>query len=204
MQKDPESVRAGFAEMYTGNPPWEIGRPQPPFLEIADQVTGPLLDVGCGTGNTSLYFAARGQQVTGVDFVAEAIDRGKAKAAERGLSIEFLVKDARTLAQWDRRFASVIDSGLYHIYSSEVRQPYVQGLAHVLQPGGRVFLLAFSDEEPAAPGGGISLEDLSADFANGWEIESVQTYRGEINPAYASEFLEEGPKMRFAIIRRTA
>jgi cyclopropane fatty-acyl-phospholipid synthase-like methyltransferase len=193
--------------MYAGNPPWDIGKPQAAFIEVADEIVGPLLDAGCGTGNVSVFFAARGLEVTGIDFVEEAIRRGEAKAAERGLSVRFLVKDAMTLEVWDERFASVIDSGLFHIYSGEERTQYVRGLAHVLRVGGRLFLLGFSDEEPAAEGG-ISVQELEQEFAEGWEVESVRTVRAEVSAAFLAEFPkdfpEAGPKMRFAIIRRTA
>jgi hypothetical protein len=48
-------------------------------------------------------------EVTGIDFVDEAIRMARRKAAERGLTIEFQVKDAMTLEDWDKRFATVID-----------------------------------------------------------------------------------------------
>jgi SAM-dependent methyltransferase len=206
MQKKSSSVHEGFTKNYTANNlPWDIGRPAAPFISVADKVTSPVLDSGCGTGETALYFAAQGHQVTGIDFVEEAIRRARAKAAERGLSVEFLVKDAMTLINWDERFASVIDSGLFHIYSGADRRNYVKGLAHVVRPGGRLFLYCFSNEEPA-PGGGVSRQELYDAFADGWDIESVQSVRGEINPAYTAEFPDEfpkgGPKMWFAIIRR--
>ncbi len=201
------NTQAGFTQMYAGNPPWDIGRPQAAFVEVAEQIEGPLLDAGCGTGNGSVYFAGRGLEVTGIDFVEEAIRRGEAKAAERGLAVRFLVKDAMTLDAWDETFASVIDSGLFHIYSGEERKQYVRGLAHVLRVGGRLFLLGFSDEEPSAEGG-ISMQELEQEFADGWKIESVRTVRGEISAAFLTEFPEdfpkEGPKMRFAVIRRKA
>jgi len=201
------SAHDGFTKIYAEtNPPWDIGKPQPPFVAVADQVVNPVLDAGCGTGGTSLFFAARGLRVTGIDFVEEAIRRARAKATERGLSVEFLIKNAMTLGDWDERFASVIDSGLFHIYAGDERQRYVQGLAHVVKPGGRLFLYVFSDEEPAAPGGGVSRQDLYDSFADGWDIESVQSVRGEVNPAFTAEFPEEypkdGPMGRFAIIRR--
>jgi len=200
------SAHDGFTKVYAGNPPWDIGRPQAPFVAVADQVIGPVPDAVGGTGNAALLLAARGLRVTGIDFVEEAIRRARAKASERGLSVEFLIKDAMTLGDWDERFASVIDSGLFHIYSGDDRRRYVQGLAHVVKPGGRLFLYVFSDEEPAAPGGGVSRQDLYDSFANGWDIESVQSMRGEVNPAFTAEFPEEypkdGPMGRFAIIRR--
>ena len=201
---DAKSTRDGFAKIYAeSSPPWDIDKPQPPFVAVADQIKGPVLDCGCGTGGTSLYFAARGLQVTGIDFVDEAIGRARAKAAKRGLSVEFLVKDAMTFSEWDARFASVIDSGLFHIYSGEEQQRYVRGLAHVIVPGGRLFLFSFADG-PSAPGGGISRQAIHDAFADGWEVESLDYADGEVNPAFAAEFPDafKDLKMWFAVIRR--
>ncbi len=199
-----KSTQAGFAKIYAeSNPPWDIGKPQPPFLAVADQITGPLLDSGCGTGGTSVYFAAAGLAVTGIDFVEEAIARAKARAAVAKVTVEFLVKDAMTLDTWDRSFASVIDSGLYHIYEAADRQRYVAGLGHVLKRGGRLFLFSFADCA-GAPGGGISRTQIEQDFASGWQIESLDYAPGELNPAFEHPEQMDGIKMWFAIIRRTA
>jgi SAM-dependent methyltransferase len=202
MQDEPSAL-AGFTKIYAEtNPPWDIGKPQPPFVAVADQVVSPVLDAGCGTGGTSLFFAARGEQVTGIDFVEEAIRRARAKAQERGLAVEFLIKDAMTLRDWDKRFASVIDSGLFHIYAGDDRQRYVQGLAHVLRPGGRLFLFSFNDD-PSWPGGGVSRQALYDAFSDGWEVESLELAGGEVNPAFEAEFPGQlaDKKMWFAIIR---
>lgn len=198
-----ENAHDGFTEHYKGNPPWDIGKPQPPFIAAADKIIGPVLDSGCGTGGTSLYFAARGLQVTGIDFVEEAIRRAWAKAHAQSLNAEFLVKDAMTLGQWNRRFASVIDSGLFHVFGAADRQIYVRGLAHVLEPGGRLFLFSFTDD-PSWPSGGVSREELYNTFAHDWEIESLELADAEINPAFAAEHPDAFPnkKMWFAIIRR--
>lgn len=202
------SVLAGFTDIYeAGNPPWDIDKPQPPFIAIADQVKSPVLDSGCGRGTTSLFFAARGLHVTGIDFVDLAIQQARARAAERDLSVNFLVKDAMTLVDWDARFASVIDSGLFHIYpAGKERQQYVRGLKHVLVPTGRLFLFSFRDH-PSAPGGGVSKQELHDAFADGWEVESLELSGGETNPVFEAEFPNAFPKdepmMWFAVIRRT-
>ena len=201
------SVQEGFTEHYNATPPWDIGKPQAPFLTVADRIKSPVLDAGCGTGSTAIFFAARGHAVTGIDFVEKAIERARLKAAGQDLAVNFLVKDALTLSSWHERFASVIDSGLFHVYAGkdqkQAQKSYVQGLAHVLQPGGRLFLLSFTEE---APEGGVSQQELTDIFADGWEIESVQQVTGEINPAFLAEhpeaFSAAGPKMWFAVIRR--
>src|SRR6058998_1578573 len=77
--------RTTFETMYAGQAPWDIGKPQKPFLDVADRITGSVLDAGCGTGDTALFFAGRGCKVTGIDFLDVPIQRAQRKAAERGL-----------------------------------------------------------------------------------------------------------------------
>jgi cyclopropane fatty-acyl-phospholipid synthase-like methyltransferase len=196
--------RATFEDLYAGPAPWDIGKPQKQFIAIADRVSGPILDAGCGTGEHALFFVARGHRVVGIDFVDEAIGRARRKAAERGVSVEFLVKDALTLGDWGERFATVIDCGLFHVFSDEDRRRYVQGLAHVLEPGGRLFLMTFSDEEPGTEGPRrVSRAELYDAFADGWEVESVQPCQIEITPEFTEvKFSPSGPKAWFAVIRR--
>src|SRR5262245_44252198 len=86
--------RTTFEAKYAGQAPWDIGKPQKPFLAVADRITGSLLDAGCGTGDTALYFAGRGCQVTGIDFIEEAIKRARRKSTDQGVPATFLVMDA--------------------------------------------------------------------------------------------------------------
>jgi hypothetical protein len=58
------------------------------------------------------------------------------------------VQDALTLKDWPERFDKVIDSGLFHVFSDDDRHRYAEGLATALKPGGRLFLMCFSDEGP--------------------------------------------------------
>src|SRR5207249_1162813 len=101
--------------------------------------------------------------------------RAKSKAAERGSPVTFLVKDATTLKDWSERFDNVIHSGLFHVFSDDDRKKYVAGLANVLKPSGRLFLLCFSDEEPGTEGPRrVSQKEIRDAFADGWVIESIQ------------------------------
>jgi cyclopropane fatty-acyl-phospholipid synthase-like methyltransferase len=152
-------------------------------VDVADQITGSVLDAGCGTGDTVLFFAGRWCQVTGIGFLDVPIQRAKQKAAERGVQVTFLVKDAMTLKDWSERFDNVIDSGLFHVFSDNDRRRYVQGLATVLKPGGRLFLMCFSDEEPGTQGPRrVSKKELNDAFAEGWSIESIVPVQVEVHP----------------------
>ena len=196
--------RSTFESMYAGQAPWDIGRPQKAFLDVADRITGSVLDAGCGTGATAIFLAGRGCQVTGIDFIEEAINRARHKAAERGLPATFLVKDAMTLKDWNERFDNVIDSGLFHVFSDDDRSRYVEGLATVLKPGGRLFLLCFSDEEPGTQGPRrVSKKELHDAFAEGWVIESIEPTRAEVHPNVKDlTFSEGGPKAWFVVVQR--
>jgi len=198
--------RATFETLYAGQAPWDIGKPHKAFIDVADRITGSVLDAGCGTGDTALFLASRGNQVTGFDFLEEPIRRAKLKAAERALNVTFLVKDAMTLKDWTERFDNVIDSGLFHVFSDEDRKRYAEGLATVLKPRGRLYLMCFSDEEPGTQGPRrVSKKDLHAAFAQGWDIESIEPTRVETRPDLKEfTFSEGGPKAWFAVIRRAS
>jgi cyclopropane fatty-acyl-phospholipid synthase-like methyltransferase len=198
--------RDHFETAYAGKAPWDIGKPQSIIAESVDLVTSPVLDAGCGTGENALFLAASGHRVTGIDFVDEAIRMARRKAADRGLTVEFQVKDAMTLGDWGQRFATVIDSGLFHALSDEDRVRYVAGLTHVTEPGGRLLLLCFSDEEPGTLGPRrVSQREIRAAFDDAWTVEEIRAGHGDVRTDLESlSFSEGGPKVWFAIIRRTS
>jgi cyclopropane fatty-acyl-phospholipid synthase-like methyltransferase len=196
--------RSTFESMYAGQAPWDIGRPQEPFIDVADRITGSVLDAGCGAGDTALFLAQRGCKVTGIDFLEVPIQRAQRKAAERGGKATFLVKDALTLKDWTERFDNVIDSGLFHVFDDQDRRRYVKGLATVLKSGGRLFLMCFSDEEPGTQGPRrVSKEELNNAFDEGWNIESIEPVQIEVRPDLKDfTFSEGGPKAWFVVVRR--
>ena len=95
----------------------------------------------------ALYFAGRGRTVTGIDFPAEPITRVKRKATERGLKATFPVMDALTLKAWPERFDRVIDSGLFHLFDDRARRRYVERLASVVKPGGKLSVIGVHRED---------------------------------------------------------
>jgi len=171
-----------FDIAYAGEPPWDIGRPQPAVARLADAglLGGSVLDAGCGTGENSLYLAARGAKVVGFDFVATAIDRAKQKAEERKLPVEFLALDALELSGWVRTFDAALDCGLFHTFSDQERPLYVDGLRSVLREGGAVHVLCFSEEERSEGGPRrVTQGELREAFRVGFRIEWIRPERFE-------------------------
>jgi cyclopropane fatty-acyl-phospholipid synthase-like methyltransferase len=168
-----------FNERYRdprGAPPWDIGRPQPAFVALAEEsaISGSVLDAGCGTGEHALYFASLGHESWGIDGSPLAIERAIQKADERGIVVEFRVHDALSLEGLGRTFDTVTDCGLFHIFGDEDRARYVKSLARVLGSGGRYFMLCFSDRQPGSDGPRrISQGEIRNVFADGWRVDEI-------------------------------
>jgi cyclopropane fatty-acyl-phospholipid synthase-like methyltransferase len=183
-------------------PPWDIGRPQPAFLRLADRglLSGRLLDAGCGTGEHALLAAAHGAEAMGVDISPRAIAKARGKAAERGLPARFEVADVLSLGQLGMTFDTVIDSGVFHVFDDENRSRYVTSLATALRPGGHCYLMCFSDREPAGYGPRrVSQDELRAAFSDGWAVASIEADTFAVNPGMPASAAQAW----LAAIRRT-
>jgi SAM-dependent methyltransferase len=166
-----------FNVQYSGTPPWETGRPQPALRELAEAgaFSGRVLEIGCGTGEHALMTAALGLPTTGIDPASTAIEIARRKASERGLQARFLVGNALELGGQGEQFDTVIDCGLFHVFSDAERVRYADGLATVMPPDARLFILCFSDRHP--PGNGprrVSQDEIRATFATGWRVDSIE------------------------------
>jgi cyclopropane fatty-acyl-phospholipid synthase-like methyltransferase len=166
-------------DLYRDPPPWDIGRPQRAFRALADEGAfgGRLLDAGCGTGEHVLMCAGLGLDATGVDLASTALRVAEAKARDRGLSARFLHHDARTLADLGESFDTVLDCGLFHVFGEQDRASYVESLRSALGPGGRYFMLCFSDRERTgrwAHVHRVTRAEIADAFAEGWRIDTVE------------------------------
>lgn len=178
-----EDARTRFEALYERLPSWEVGRPQPVFIALADAglIQGVILDAGCGTGETALHLASRGLEVYGLDIAPSAIGMARAKARERGYPpARFLVGDALRLEALGLRLDTILDSGLFHALCDDERRLYVASLERALPPGGLLHLLCFSDREPGSAGPRrVSREELRASFEPGFELLALEDARFE-------------------------
>jgi SAM-dependent methyltransferase len=177
---------AGWDSAYQDHlPPWDIGRPQPAFVRLADSglLSGRVLDAGCGTGEHALLAAAHGAAAMGVDLSAVAIEKARGKAAERGLTARFEVADALHLERLGESFDTVIDSGLFHVFDDADRARYVASLAAVIEPGGRYYMMCFSDSQPGVWGPRrVRRGEIQLAFGDGWAAESITPDTFTVNP----------------------
>jgi len=174
-----------FDSSYLGVPPWDIGGPQPEIARLAarGEIQGDVLDVGCGTGENSIYLSRLGRKVVGIDSSPTAIKRAKAKAERLGVDVTFLVEDALELQRLNRVFDSIIDSGLFHGLSDDERFSFTKSLLSVLARGGRYFMICFSDKEPKDWGGPrrITKAEIRETFQLVWKIDYINEGLFETN-----------------------
>ncbi len=168
-------------------PPWDLGRPQPAFVRLADAglLRGRVLDAGCGTGEHTLLAASGGADAVGVDISPLAVGRAREKAAARGIKARFEVADALSLGQLGLTFDTVIDSGVFHVFGDDDRARYVSSLASVLESGGICYLMCFSEHQPGDTGPRrVRQDELRASFRDGWDVTGIVAAEFEINPGF--------------------
>jgi SAM-dependent methyltransferase len=166
------------ASYRSGSAPWDIGRPQPAIehLARAGAFVGDVLDAGCGTGENALHIASLGLRVLGIDVAETALALAREKAADRDLDAEFVVADALHLERLDGAFETVLDCGLFHTFGEDERRDYVSSLSSVINRGGHLYVLCFSDVGAGACGPHpVSEEELRSAFtsSNDWRVVSI-------------------------------
>ncbi len=183
------SMVNSWDESYTAAeaPPWDIGRPQPTFARLAAEgfLPGHVLDAGCGTGENALVAASHGASVSGVDLSPTAIERARAKAAKRGLTARFDVGNALDPSSLGLagQADTIIDSGVFHVFSDEERPRYVASLASALRSGGMIYLMCFSDRQPGDFGPRrVRQDEIRAAFSDGWTVKSISADGFDMNP----------------------
>jgi SAM-dependent methyltransferase len=99
-----------------------------------------------------------------------------------------VVGDALHLEKLDRRFDTITDSGLFHVFPDDDRILFAKSLRSALNRGGTYIMLCFSDEEPTGWGGPrrVSREEIRATFRDGWKVDWIREARFE------STFHEKG------------
>jgi SAM-dependent methyltransferase len=123
----------------------------PVWRELAGERSGPLLDVGCGTGRVALDLAGRGHEVTALDSDAELVRELSARARDRDLRVDAVTADARSFAL-GRRFAlAIAPMQVFQLLGGpDGRRAALERAREHLEPGGLV-AVALADPFEAVP-----------------------------------------------------
>src|SRR3984957_19671610 len=170
------SKHALFRIFYRlGFTPWD-GHPIAKNLQdlVEELPAGKALDLGCGTGDSSIYLAQHGWKVTGVDYVPQALEKARAKAAATNAPVDFVRADVTRLSQEGigANFGLIVDNGCLHNMSDGDRDAYVREVSAVAAPGARLLIVAF------LPGGrfgvrGVDSSEMERRFTPGWTVVSA-------------------------------
>lgn len=182
---------------FEGPPPWNIGEPQPELAALiaAGKFRSDVLDAGCGFAELSLTLAAQGYTVVGIDLTPTAVAAATKAAEERGLSTaSFVQADITSFTGYDGRFATVVDSTLFHSLPVEGRDDYLRSVHRAAAPGADYYVLVFAkgafpaEMEPKP--NEVDEDELRAAVSKYWEID-------EIRPAYIHANIPEMPDAPF-------
>lgn len=131
----------GFAEVY------DTFMDNVPYEEWAEYVVGLLkkygiedglvLDLGCGTGSLTELLAAKGYDMTGVDFSEEMLEIAMEKKRQSGYDILYLLQDMREFELYGtmRAVVSICDSMNYLMSEEELLEVF-RLVNNYLDPGG--------------------------------------------------------------------
>ena len=152
--------RLSFILWYYRRPPWESGI-VPPEVEdfIHTHRAGRALDLGCGSGTSSIALARSGWDVTGIDFVPRAIRQARQKAQAAGVEAIFHLADVTHLGDLPIPYDLVLDIGCFHGLSPAGKSAYLKQLDHLLAPEGTWLLYGFFKPREAV-GPGLVPEDV--------------------------------------------
>jgi hypothetical protein len=85
-----------------------------------------------------------------------------------------------------RRFATIVDNGVFHVFDDEDRARYAGSLAEAIEPGGVLHLMCFSEHTPGVTGPRrVTQAELRQAFSDGWQVERIEAAEIEVRPDWA-------------------
>jgi tellurite methyltransferase len=131
--RDPERYVFGTA-------PSDWARVIAPLIRPGDAV----LDLGCGEGRDSVFFAGLGAMVTGVDLATGGLDKAQRLARQRLVRVRW-IEGGMTEALPAGRFDLIFSCGSIHYVPRAERGPLFGRLTTMTRPGGHQAHLVFTD-----------------------------------------------------------
>ncbi|QKD19586.1 class I SAM-dependent methyltransferase [Mesorhizobium sp. NZP2077] len=100
----------------------------------------PVLELGCGYGRISNRLAEKGARVTGMDRSAILLKKAEADAAERGVDVEYVLGDMRSVPWRDRFDAAFLWYTTFGYFDDADNERVLREAASSLRKGGRLLI----------------------------------------------------------------
>lgn len=152
---------------YAAAPQWSDAPNALAAELLRDLPPGRALDLAAGEGRMALWLASLGWQVTALDFSAEGIARGRERAAERGLDVDWRVADATATDLRTEHYDLVLVLYLHLPHAPLV--DVLQRCARAVAPGGRLLVLGHDRENLERGTGGPQ------DLALLYDVETLRS-----------------------------
>ena len=165
--------------------PWEDLADHPPFADKLSELFdreeegreppyGRALDLGCGSAVWGVELAKRGWQVTGIDLVENAIERGRDRVREAGVEMKLVQGDVTDLraSEIGANFRLVLDTGTFHGLPDPEREAMGREVDAVAADDGTVLLDCFAAARRPF-WRGASRRDVEAAFP-AWKVTDVE------------------------------
>lgn len=164
--------------LYWGNDIWErcydVMKLMPPTRPLK------LLDIGCGEGQTAVFFARNGYLVSAFDIAQSGIQKGKLLAEKCGVNVDFFTADVLEYKP-EQQYDIIYASGLLQYIPPKDRELVIANLkAHTAENGINIF--------------NVFVEKPFVEVAPDWEENEYHWKSGELFTLYHDwkmELMEE-------------
>jgi 2-polyprenyl-3-methyl-5-hydroxy-6-metoxy-1,4-benzoquinol methylase len=109
---------------------------------IKDDKYSDILEIGCGNGRDSIYFARAGYQVTAIDIVPEAISLARTNISEAKITVKTEVANVEKLPFEDESFDAIFTLSVLHSTNLSKSLPEIY---RTLRSKGKAFIHLYAN-----------------------------------------------------------
>jgi len=152
------STEEHYKKRYkAGDTPWDIGKPDFNLIQtVTTMAIMPCkaLDIGCGTGDNSIWLSQKSFAVIGIDTSETAIQKAIEEASKTNVKCTFIMIDFLTNKIEEAPFGFAFDRGCFHSLNSvEERKCFAENVAaHLEKDGLWLSIVGNADEQRNYPG----------------------------------------------------
>lgn len=161
------------------------------------------LAIADGEGRNSVWLAEQGFQVTAFDASLVGLDKARALASKRGVTVDYRRSDIATW-DWDARPYDLVVGVFFQFLPPDDRARVFAGINRAVAPGGTLYMLGYTPEQIARGTGGppdprhMYTEDLLRDAFAGLDIRRLRSWDEDLDEGHG----HKGPSALIELLAR--